>query len=122
MTSGKANAATRSSLREAVLDRLDHLDVLATEGDARSRASLATTEITRMTMAWRALLEQHEPDASGRCSQCLRRWWSRRGTRPCSIWTTAHEHLVGENVRSARMTDRHAPTCDRTSVATLAAP
>lgn len=118
MTSGKADVATRSSLREAVLNRLDYLDLLlATECDAHSRASLATTEITRMTMAWRASPEQHEPDASGRCSRC-----PRRGTRPCSIWTTAHEHLVGENVRSSRMTGRHALTGDRTSVATLAAP
>ncbi|MCP2259762.1 hypothetical protein LX15_003471 [Streptoalloteichus tenebrarius] len=120
MTSGKADSAPRSSLREAVLERLDHLDLLATEGDERSRTSLATTEITRMTTAWRALLEQHEPDAGGRCPRCLSRWWLRRRTRPCSVWTTAHEHLVGENVRSSR--SPHALTADQTSVATLAAP
>lgn len=109
-----------STLRDAVLDRLNHLDLLATDGDEHSRAALAETEITRMTTAWRALLDQHQPDSNGRCPRCTSRWWSRGGTHPCSVWTTAHQHLIGENTRSSR-TGRHVPTADRASVARLAA-
>ena len=59
-----------STLRDAVHDRLDYLDKLATEADLRSRAALANTEIIRLTSAWRTLLAAHEPDEHGRCPQC----------------------------------------------------
>ena len=49
-----------ATFRRAVHDRLDYLDVLATDGDLRSRAALANTEITRLTSAWRSLLRAHQ--------------------------------------------------------------
>lgn len=90
------------TVQAAVIERLDYLDKLATCGDHSSRAALATTEITRLTGAWRSLLGQHAPDSNGRCPQCSGRWrwrWQRR--RPCTIWRTAHEHLVADTQAEA---------------------
>lgn len=78
--------------RDAVYARLDYLDRLVTDGDLASRAALADTEISRMTTAWRVLLVQHQPDENGRRRQCSR--WRRPRQHPCSVWTTAHEHLI----------------------------
>lgn len=105
--------ALASTLREAVLDHLTHVDMLARDGDERSRAAVATTEITRLTSAWRVLLYQHQPDANGRCPQCssaLRR----RRRHPCPVWATAHQQLVADDERPAaagrhtRVARRHA--------------
>jgi hypothetical protein len=81
-----------SPLQAALYRRLDYLERLVADGDQRSRAVLADTEITRLTAAWRALLAEHTPDQRGRCPQCsgLRR----RRRHPCSVWTTAYRHLI----------------------------
>ena len=52
---------TASTLKVAVIERLDYLDTLVTDADAPSRAALAETEISRLTGAWRALLALHVP-------------------------------------------------------------
>ncbi|MDQ3577086.1 MAG: hypothetical protein M3443_05695 [Actinomycetota bacterium] len=51
-------------------DRQEYLDKLAADGDLRSRAALSSTEVTRLTSAWRSLLTAHQPDEHGRCPQC----------------------------------------------------
>lgn len=79
-------------LRQAVWERLDLLDELATNADARSLASVARTELPRLTEGWRALLEAHEPDSKGNCPSCWSRWRPQKA--PCSIWQAAHQHLV----------------------------
>lgn len=81
-----------ATFRRTVYDRLDYLDKLATDGDLRSRAALATTEITRLTTAWRSLLSVHLPDERGCCRQCS--GWLRRQAHPCTVWATAHQHLI----------------------------
>ncbi|GAA3838496.1 hypothetical protein GCM10022243_01220 [Saccharothrix violaceirubra] len=48
---------SRPTPPSAVHDHLDYLDKLATDGDLRSRAAPAGTEITRLTSAWRSLLD-----------------------------------------------------------------
>ena len=83
-----------ASVQAAVIERLDYLDKLAIYGDRASRAAMATTEIARLTGAWRSLLEQHLPDSHGRCPRCSGwRLWQRR---PCRVWRMVHEHLVCE--------------------------
>ena len=79
-------------LRQAVWERLDMLDELASHADAESLVSVARTEVPRLTDGWRALLAAHEPDSRGRCRECSRRWQPRRS--PCSVWRTAHDNLV----------------------------
>ncbi|MGH3832764.1 MAG: hypothetical protein ACRDRS_20380 [Pseudonocardiaceae bacterium] len=49
-----------------------------------------------LATAWRSLLTQHGSGPRGRCRHCdraLRPWRSRRPL--CSVWRTAHAHLVG---------------------------
>jgi hypothetical protein len=83
-------------LAKVVIERLDYLDRLATEGGEPSLAALAETEIARLTDAWRALLELHAPDEHGRCPECS--GWRRPRRHPCSVWTTANSILVATDV------------------------
>lgn len=79
-------------LRQAVWERLDMLDELASRADADSLLSVARSELPRLTDGWRALLAAHEPDPRGRCPECSSRWRPRAA--PCTVWRAAHEHLV----------------------------
>jgi len=79
-------------LRQAVWERLDMLDELASRADAGSLLSVARTELPRLTDGWRALLAAHEPDPRGRCPECSSRWRPRAA--PCTVWRAAHAHLV----------------------------
>jgi hypothetical protein len=100
------NEVLASTLRNAVYERLDYLDRLVSEADLPSRASLADSEIARMTTAWRMLLADHEPDDRGRCRECG--GWRRRRPHPCSVWTTAHKNLIVVDSRNTPVTGRHA--------------
>ncbi|WIX85728.1 hypothetical protein [Amycolatopsis sp. DG1A-15b] len=88
-----------STLRMAVLTRLDHLDSLARDADEPSKAVLADTVIARLTAAWRELLAAHAPDHRGRCRACATRWGLRRAE--CSVWRTAHRHLVSDSAQQS---------------------
>jgi hypothetical protein len=49
-----------------------------------------------LALGWRSLLAQHRSGLRGRCRHCdraLRQWRNRRAL--CSVWRTAHAHLVG---------------------------
>lgn len=81
-------------LRQAVWERLDMLDELASHADDSSLESVARTELPRLTSGLRALLLAHEPDSKGRCPACSRRGRPRRG--PCSVWRAAHDHFLAE--------------------------
>ncbi len=78
-------------LRQAVWERLDMLDELASSADNGSLLSVARSELPRLTHGWRALLASHAPDPRGRCPECSSRW---RPRALCSVWGAAHEHLV----------------------------
>jgi hypothetical protein len=106
-----------SSLRDAVHQRLEDLDMVATNGDLSSRAALADTEILRLTAAWRAVLSQHAPDQHGRCPQCS--GWRRHRVHPCSVWTTAHQYLIVADVPSRSGAGRHATASGRTNTAAV---
>lgn len=79
-------------LRQAVWERLDMLDELASSADNGSLLSVARSELPRLTHGWRALLASHAPGPRGRCPECSSRWRPR--TALCSVWRAAHEHLV----------------------------
>ena len=79
-------------LRQAVWDRLDMLDELASKADNGSLLSVARSELPRLTHGWRALLATHAPDSRGRCPECSSRWRPRAAL--CSVLRAAHEHLV----------------------------
>lgn len=72
-------------LSAGVHDRLNHLN------------NLADTEIVRLSETVREMLVQHEPDSHGRCRQCS--GWFRRRRHPCSVWTVAHQQLIGPITR-----------------------
>lgn len=86
-------------LRRAVWERLDLLDDLASRADAASLASVAGTELPRLTGGWRALLAEHEPDSEGRCPRCAGRFLRRNA--PCSVWQVAHDVLLAADQRPA---------------------
>ncbi|MGH4021066.1 MAG: DUF4254 domain-containing protein [Pseudonocardiaceae bacterium] len=116
--SGSMDEVLSLTLRNSVYQRLSYLDTLASNADLRSRAALADTEIARMTTAWRALLAEHEPDEHGRCPQCS--GWRRRRGHPCSVWTTAHRHLITDDAPTTSGTGRLATAVTgRPSVAAL---
>jgi hypothetical protein len=79
-------------LRQAVWERLDMLDALAANADGPSLASVARTELPRLTDGWRTLLRAHEPNAKGNCPNCSSRWRAQKA--PCSVWQAAHQHLI----------------------------
>ncbi|MGH3842768.1 MAG: hypothetical protein ACRDS0_15175 [Pseudonocardiaceae bacterium] len=79
-------------LRQAVWERLDMLDELASSADNGSLLSVARSELPRLTHGWRALLASHAPDPRGRCPECSGSWRDRAAA--CSVWRAAHEHLV----------------------------
>lgn len=108
-----------ATLKTAVRERLDYLDHLAIDGDEPSRAALAETEITRLTSAWRVLLDLHSPNEHGRCPHCSS--WRRARQHPCTVWTTAHQHLISADGPSAHRTGRHASAAGRSTVAVLGA-
>ena len=89
---GEVDQVLGKILRQAVWDRLDLLDELASSADNRSLLSVARSELPRLAYGWRALLATHAPDPRGRCPQCSSRWRPR--TSPCSVWRAAHEHLI----------------------------
>lgn len=108
-----------STLDTAVLDRLDYLDRLVAKSDEPSRASLAKTEITRLADAWRALLNLHAPNEHGRCSECS--GWLRPRRHPCTVWSTAHQHLIAAAGSLAAGAGRHAAATGGATAVTLAA-
>lgn len=86
-------------LRQAVWERLDMLDALANNADGPSLASVARTELPRLTDGWRTLLRAHEPNAKGNCPNCSSRWRAQKA--PCTVWQAAHHHLITPEQRQA---------------------
>lgn len=95
-------------LQQAVWERLDMLDELASQADDAAFEPVARAELPRLTDGWRALLASHEPDSKGRCPECSRRWRPRRG--PCAVWQAARTHFLGEAGPSDGPADPHTAT------------
>lgn len=108
-------------LRQAVWERLDMLDELAAHADGPSLASVARTELPRLTDGWRALLRAHQPDDKGNCPTCSSRWRAQKA--PCAVWQAAHEHLVTPEKPAVSQTRRVArPVARQVSRAAVSRP
>ncbi|MGH3815004.1 MAG: hypothetical protein ACRDUV_21595, partial [Pseudonocardiaceae bacterium] len=55
-------------------------------------AIIARAELPRYVRYWMALLDKHEPTASGKCPTCSR-WWQ-SVSAPCGTWKWAHGFLT----------------------------
>jgi hypothetical protein len=93
------NDVLTDTLCQAVLDRLDQFDRLATAADQRSAAALAAYQIPALTATLRAILARHRPTDDDRCPHCSR--WRRPHRFPCHAWTITHDHLIAENPQPA---------------------
>lgn len=94
-----------STFRDSIADHLAYVDRLVDEGNLPCRLAVAEGEIHRLTNTVRGLLDVHEPDPrTGSCPVCST--WFRR--RRCSILTTAHRYLLGEDPTTSRSRGRHA--------------
>jgi hypothetical protein len=90
-------AATSSLFGQLDRSLHDHLGDLvrqAERGDDLTALDLARTELPKMVTALRALLNEHSPDAHGRCPTCRSRRFSRRLPSPCRAYLTAHLCLM----------------------------
>lgn len=96
-----------ATFSRAVYGRLDYLNDLVYAADERSLSALANTEIIRLAETVREMLARHGPDANGYCRQCS--GWFRRRRHPCSIWTIAHQHLIGQHGATFTGRGRHVP-------------
>lgn len=112
---GEVDQILGQILRQAVWERLDMLDELASRADAESLLSVARTELPRLTDGWRALLAAHEPDARGRCPECSSRWRPRAA--PCTVWRAAHEHLVSSDTGAQGRRPVSPPSPSRVTMA-----
>jgi hypothetical protein len=90
------DAVLSSALRDGTYGWLQRALVVLRDADEHSRAALAEVEMPRLIAALMALLAEHEPDEDGRCRCCSRRRRRREGR--CSVWVTAHRHLLGSEV------------------------
>lgn len=68
---------------------LSDLEHRAPAGDP----ALARVELPRVIAALRALLDDHRPDADGRCPTCRTRLFT-RAPAPCRAYLTAHLCLL----------------------------
>jgi hypothetical protein len=83
-------------LRERVEAYLREAERLLHAADSEVAWPAMKVRLLPLAVAWRSLLKQHSAGLRGRCRHCDRafRPWQRRPTL-CSVWRTAHAHLVG---------------------------
>lgn len=87
-------------LRRVLRDRVEAY-LRDVEGLLRGPAPAAAWPAVRnrllpLATGWRSLLAQHGAGLRGRCRHCDRSFRPVRHRRPlCSVWRTAHAHLIG---------------------------
>ena len=65
-----SNLVLFSELRQRLLDHLDLVSRIAVDGDGTSALSMTRQEVPRLVAALRVLVDEHQPDANGRCRKC----------------------------------------------------
>ncbi|MBV9161409.1 MAG: hypothetical protein JO309_11245 [Pseudonocardiales bacterium] len=83
-------------LRERVEAYLRDVERMLRAAEPGAAWPAVRVRLLPLATAWRSLLVQHGSGQRGRCRHCdraFRPWRSRR--RLCSVWRTAHAHLVG---------------------------
>lgn len=85
------------ALAEAIFQRLIDLDTLAAR-PLRTQADQARVRraMTALIASWRAQLDEHLADRTGRCPRC-RTWWGGRTRWPCGVWRVAHTSLLAHD-------------------------
>ncbi|MET8757564.1 hypothetical protein [Lentzea sp. NPDC004782] len=71
------NGVLEKILRDELTRDLEQLGTVAADGDDASVLSIARHDMPRLVAALMALVDQHKPDADGRCRECRRGWWKR---------------------------------------------
>jgi hypothetical protein len=83
-------------LRERVEAYLREIERVLHGADPGTTWPALRGRLLPLAAAWRSLLAQHGAGLRGRCRHCDRAFRPRH-RRPalCSVWRTAHAHLVG---------------------------
>jgi len=80
-------------LERSLADYLTDITRRAQFGDQHAAAMVARFELPRLVEALKAVLDEHSPDANGRCPSCRTRRFG-RAPAPCRAYLTAHLCLV----------------------------
>ncbi|MGB3438547.1 MAG: hypothetical protein WBA97_07310 [Actinophytocola sp.] len=80
-------------LKTSLADYLTNITYRAQFGDEQAAALMARFELPRVVEALKAVLDEHSPDAHGRCPSCRTRRFG-RAPAPCRAYLTAHLCLV----------------------------
>lgn len=90
-------------LETSLADYLTDITYRAQFGDQRAAAAVARFELPRVVEALKAVLDEHSPDAHGRCPSCRTRRFG-RAPAPCRAYLTAHLCLVVTEEETAEET------------------
>ncbi|MGH3860189.1 hypothetical protein [Actinokineospora sp.] len=87
------NESIFGHMESSLQDYLSTLSTRATESGEHAAAELARGELPRIVSALQALLDEHHPDAQGRCPTCRTRLFT-KAPAPCRAYLTAHLCLL----------------------------
>jgi hypothetical protein len=82
----------RRVLRERVQAYLEAVERVLDATQPPAGWARLRSRLRPLLTGWQALLVTHGSGETGRCRHCDRLRWNRR--TPCSVWRTAHAHLV----------------------------
>lgn len=85
-----SNLVLFSELRQRLMDHLDLVSRIATDGDGASALSMARQEVPKLVAALRVLVDEHQPDENGCCKKCRRGPIWRRVSSPCRMLLNVH--------------------------------
>jgi hypothetical protein len=80
-------------LRTSLAEYLAEVWSSTSQGDDRAVAGLARKVLPKLVEALSAVLDEHSPDADGRCGSCRRRRFGRT-PKPCRAYLSAHLCLL----------------------------
>ena len=87
------NSSVFGHLEASLNDYLGDLVRRGERADAPTATNIARVELPRVISALRATLDDHHPDAHGRCGACRTRRFGRAPV-PCRAYLTAHLCLL----------------------------